>query len=48
MRRILRAEQTAPQMTRFHPSARTVVTHLTDVHRTIPEPLCGLRTRMGV
>ncbi|MEO3786218.1 helix-turn-helix domain-containing protein [Actinocorallia sp. B10E7] len=48
MRRILRAEQTAPQMTRFHPSARTVVTHLVDVRRTIPEPLRGLKTRMGV
>jgi transcriptional regulator with XRE-family HTH domain len=48
MRRILRAEQTAPQMTRFHPSARTVVTHLVDVRRTVPEPLRGLRARMGV
>ncbi len=46
--RLLHAERTAPQMTRFHPSARTVVTHLTDVRRTIPEPLRGLRTRMGV
>ncbi len=46
--RITSAEKVAPQMTRFHPSARTVVTHLVDVRRTIPEPLRGLQIRMGV
>jgi len=45
--RILQAERTAPQMTRFHPSARSVVTHLVDLRRTIPEPLRGLQNRMG-
>jgi len=45
--RILQAERTAPQMTRFHPSARSVVTHLIDLRRTIPEPLRGLQHRMG-
>ncbi|GAB3654724.1 hypothetical protein GCM10027589_13610 [Actinocorallia lasiicapitis] len=46
--RVLGAERTAPQMTRFHPSARAVVGHLVDVRRTLPEPLRGLQTRMGV
>jgi hypothetical protein len=32
--RVLGAERTAPQMTRFHPSARAVVGHLVDVRRT--------------
>jgi hypothetical protein len=46
--RVLGAERTAPQMTRFHPSARVVVGHLVDVRRTLPEPLRGLQARMGV
>ncbi|GAB3279641.1 hypothetical protein GCM10027589_06310 [Actinocorallia lasiicapitis] len=48
MTRVLAAERTAPQMTRFHPSARSVVGHLVDVRRTVPEPLRGLQTRMGL
>ncbi|WP_232835435.1 hypothetical protein [Actinocorallia populi] len=48
MKRILQAERAAPQMTRFHPSARTVVAHLVDVRRTLPEPLRGLKARMNV
>jgi transcriptional regulator with XRE-family HTH domain len=47
LQRVLSAEQTAPQMTRYHPSARTVVAHLVDVRRALPEPLRGLHTRMG-
>src|SRR5262249_33528699 len=39
LERIVSAEQAAPQMTYFHPSARSVVAHLVDVRRTLPEPL---------
>jgi transcriptional regulator with XRE-family HTH domain len=46
--RILGAEKTAPQMTRFHPSARAVVGHLVDVRRALSEPLRGIQTRMGL
>jgi transcriptional regulator with XRE-family HTH domain/tetratricopeptide (TPR) repeat protein len=42
------AEKAAPQMTRYHPSARGVAAHLVDHHRTIPEPLRGLAKRMQV
>lgn len=42
------AERAAPQMTRYHPSARNVAAHLVDYHRTIPEPLRGLARRMRV
>lgn len=45
--RLLAAEQTAPQMTRYHPSARTVVAHLVDVRRSVPESLRRLHGRMG-
>lgn len=45
--RLLAAEETAPQMTHFHPSARSVVAHLVDVRRRLPEPLRRLHTRMG-
>ncbi|MCD0453319.1 helix-turn-helix transcriptional regulator [Actinocorallia sp. API 0066] len=48
MSRVLSAERIAPQMTRFHPSARTVAAHLGDVRRTLPEPLRGLQRRMGL
>jgi hypothetical protein len=47
LERLLAAEQTAPQLTRFHPSARAVVAHLVDVRRTLPEPLRRLHTRMS-
>ncbi|GAA2076698.1 helix-turn-helix domain-containing protein [Actinomadura alba] len=47
LERLLSAERTAPQMTRFHPSARAVVSHLVDVRRTLPEPLRRLHTRMS-
>lgn len=46
MSRLLSAERVAPQMTRFHPSAQSVVTHIADVRRTLPEPLRGLYHRM--
>ncbi|WP_433701753.1 helix-turn-helix domain-containing protein [Nocardiopsis sp. CA-288880] len=42
------AEKAAPQMTRYHPSARQVAAHLVDRHRSIPEPLRGLMTRMQI
>ncbi|REE97143.1 helix-turn-helix domain-containing protein [Thermomonospora umbrina] len=48
LERLLSAERTAPQMTHFHPSARTVTAHLVDVRRTLPEPLRKLHTRMGL
>lgn len=47
-RRVLAAERIAPQMTRYHPSARSVVEHLVDVRRELPEPLRGIAHRMGV
>jgi tetratricopeptide (TPR) repeat protein len=43
---LVSAERAAPQMTRYHPSARNVAAHLLDYHRTIPEPLRGLARRM--
>ncbi|OLT13241.1 hypothetical protein BJF79_21000 [Actinomadura sp. CNU-125] len=46
--RVLAAERCAPQMTRFHPSARAVAVHLADARRTVPEPLRGLLNRMCV
>lgn len=46
--RILSAERTAPQMTRYHPTARLVVEHLVDVRRELPEPLRGIAHRMNV
>ncbi|OLT25559.1 hypothetical protein BJF83_05180 [Nocardiopsis sp. CNR-923] len=45
---LLKAEKAAPQMTRYHPSARSVTAHLVDHHRTIPEPLRGLALRMQI
>jgi transcriptional regulator with XRE-family HTH domain len=45
--RVQSAERVAPQMTYFHPSARTVVSHLVTVRRTLPEPLRRLHARMG-
>ncbi|MDE3725215.1 helix-turn-helix transcriptional regulator [Nocardiopsis sp. N85] len=46
--RLVTAERSAPQMTRYHPSARSVAGHLVDVHRSIPEPLRGLARRMRI
>jgi transcriptional regulator with XRE-family HTH domain len=45
---VLTAERIAPQMTRYHPMARETVTRLVHAHRTLPEPLAGLSTRMGL
>jgi hypothetical protein len=45
--RLVEAERIAPQMTYFHPSARTVVAHLADVRRTLPEPLRRLQMHMS-
>ncbi|KAB2373218.1 helix-turn-helix domain-containing protein [Actinomadura montaniterrae] len=46
LKRLLRAEKAAPQMTRYHPSARAVATHIGHARRTLPEPLRGLLNRM--
>lgn len=46
--RLLVAERVAPQMTRYHPSARMVIGHLVDIRRTIPEPLRGIQSRMRI
>jgi transcriptional regulator with XRE-family HTH domain len=45
--RIASADRIAPQMVTFHPTARSVVAHLVDVRRTLPEPLRRLHTRMS-
>jgi transcriptional regulator with XRE-family HTH domain len=45
---LVAAERAAPQMTRYHPSARNVAAHLIDDHRTLPEPLRGLARRMHI
>ncbi|MDT0326938.1 helix-turn-helix domain-containing protein [Nocardiopsis lambiniae] len=44
--RLVEAERVAPQMTRYHPSARTVATHLQDRRRILSEDLRGLVARM--
>lgn len=46
--RLAAAERIAPQMTRYHPSARAVTAHLIDLHRSVPEPLRGLARRMQI
>lgn len=46
LEKLVRAERGAPQMTRFHPSARMVATHLANLYRDLPEPLRGLMSRM--
>ncbi|MEU6714166.1 hypothetical protein ABZ897_22085 [Nonomuraea sp. NPDC046802] len=46
--RILQAEHIAPQMTRFHPSARETVRQLQRNHRKPPESLRLLVGRMGI
>ncbi|WP_083924472.1 helix-turn-helix domain-containing protein [Nocardiopsis lucentensis] len=48
LERLVAAERVAPQMTRYHPSARHVAAHLVDYHRSIPEPLRGLARRMQI
>jgi len=45
---IAKAEQLAPQRTRYHPMARETVSRLLDIHRRMPEPLRGIATRMGL
>jgi hypothetical protein len=44
--RVLRAEQVAPQMTYFHPTARETVKALDRHYRVTPEPLRALIERM--
>lgn len=48
LRRLLQAETTAPQMTRYHPMARESVGRLVDHHRALPEPLRSLQDHMGL
>ncbi|MER5627827.1 helix-turn-helix transcriptional regulator [Streptosporangium sp. NPDC002544] len=45
--RVLNAERIAPQMTRFHPTAREIVRQLGTYYRTVPERLRGLESRMA-
>ncbi|GAA4369812.1 helix-turn-helix transcriptional regulator [Actinomadura sp. NPDC048032] len=45
-RRIAFADRIAPQMITFHPTARSVVSHLVDARRTLPEPLRRIHARM--
>ncbi|RJL33374.1 helix-turn-helix domain-containing protein [Bailinhaonella thermotolerans] len=46
-RRLAEADTIAPQMVTFHPTARSVVSHLVDVRRTLPEPLRRIHARMS-
>ncbi|WP_344971078.1 helix-turn-helix transcriptional regulator [Streptosporangium fragile] len=48
LKRMIIAERTAPQMARFHPSARETIRQLVRVHRKIPEPLRTLESRMAI
>jgi hypothetical protein len=45
---VSRAEQLAPQRTRYHPMARETVARLLDIHRRTPEQLRGMAGRMGL
>ena len=45
---VTKAEQLAPQRTRYHPMARETVTRLLDIQRRMPEPLRGIAARMGL
>ena len=45
---VARAEQLAPQRTRYHPMARETITRLLDIHRRTPEQLRGMAGRMGL
>jgi transcriptional regulator with XRE-family HTH domain len=48
LRRVVRADKAAPQMTRYHPMARETVSQLSDYFRRFPEPLRMLQDRMGL
>lgn len=48
LRRLQRAEQTAPQMTWYHPMARESTGRLVDHYRALPEPLRVLQDHMGL
>jgi hypothetical protein len=45
---VAKAEQLAPQRTRYHPMARETVTRLLDIQRRMPEQLRGIAARMGL
>lgn len=45
---VRRAEQLAPQRTRYHPMARETVARLLDIQRRMPEQLRGIAARMGL
>jgi len=45
---VAKAEQLAPQRTRYHPMARETVIRLLDIQRQMPQQLRGLATRMGL
>lgn len=45
---VTKAEQLAPQRTRYHPMARETVMRLLDLHRRMPEQLRGVAARMGL
>ena len=45
---VARAEQLAPQRTRYHPMARETVIRLLDIQRQMPQQLRGLAARMGL
>ncbi|GAA0924982.1 helix-turn-helix transcriptional regulator [Nonomuraea longicatena] len=47
-KRILKAEQLAPMMTRYHPTARETVMQMERHRYTVPEPLRQLMRRMGM
>lgn len=46
--RLLYAEKTAPQMTRYHPMAQAVATHLASAYRDLPDRLRQLLARMTI
>jgi transcriptional regulator with XRE-family HTH domain len=48
LRRLMQAENAAPQMTRYHPMARESVGRLLDHYRALPEPLRVLQDHMGL
>lgn len=48
LRRILRAEKVASQMTWYHPMARETVGRIVDHFRVLPEPLRALQDRMDL
>jgi transcriptional regulator with XRE-family HTH domain len=48
LRRLVRADKTAPQMTRYHPMARETTVRLLDHYRALPEPLRVLQDRMAL